>query len=54
MTWQDVKGLEDLAQLNLKLNSDALDDAIEYLVECQQRLEKALGLLREYNDEYYC
>ena len=50
-TWQDVENLEYLAQLNLKIASDALEDAIEHLTECRKRLEATLKLAREVADE---
>ena len=46
--WQEVIDLENLTQLNLKIAQDALDDAIQYLQECRENLEKALLLIRMY------
>ena len=48
--WDDVIQLEDLAQLNLKICMDELDDAVEYLRECREKLEESLGLLRKYRE----
>jgi len=48
--WQQVSNLLELTLLNLKITMDALDDAIEYLVECQEKLEKALGGLHDFTD----
>jgi len=50
MTWQDVENLEELAQLNLQLASDALDEAIDYLNVCQEEFKKALEYKQEIKD----
>ena len=50
MTWQDVQNLEELAQLNLQLALDALDEAIDYLNVCQEEFKKALEYKREVNN----
>ena len=40
-----------LEQMNWELAEAALDDAIKHLQECQIRLDKAMGNLKELTDK---
>jgi hypothetical protein len=43
MSWQDVTDLESLASLNTRLAEEMLDNVIEHLADCREKLESALA-----------
>ena len=50
MTWNEVRQLSDLAALNSKIAFDALDDAVNELVICREKLDHILKLLRVWRN----
>ena len=50
-SWEDVKNLEELCQLNLKIAMDALDDAVEYCEDCRRNLEEAMKNLNGVRED---
>jgi hypothetical protein len=51
MSWEDVRNLESLSALEMKMAEDALDDAIGYLAECIKKLDKAGNLAEEIKNQ---
>ena len=48
--WEEVKGLLALAALNSKVAEDALDDAVNELALCREKLEEAIKQAEEVGD----
>ena len=53
MSWQEVENLSKLSSHNLQLVVSYLDDIIEALHECNERLKKALELKHNLVIENY-
>lgn len=53
MSWEQVRNLESLATLQMKIAEDALDDCIEYLREDRRKFEEALEKSRQIKGKAY-
>lgn len=47
MSWKEVRNLESLSAMNMKIAEDALDDAVQYLIGCRRNLEEAQNQLKQ-------
>jgi len=48
--WEEVKGLLALSALNSKIAKDALDDAVNELALCREKLEEAIKQAKKVGD----